>query len=303
MILPFLVLVSVNVLALLFWTIFAPLHFVRTLGKYNIARVNQRRRNILPSHFAFLVEQRTALIHGTGRLEVMDTVSESSKAGGSIPYLVIIAVVNITALAIANFQAYLARNTRTEFNESAYIAMANASFLQAVLICLPIIFLTRETPHAYFIVLSVVLFILSLAILACMFVPKMLAVKEAGKRSTNGLQESKRVHISGLNLTGSSGTHPGSNAFNGDPVTCMLQQFQRLSFNDKTLIMKKLSAAHGPPTAALMRESLRVLEESLKEASEVEHVEEPEQVEKSGHFDVTDRVSEETEHVESESNV
>jgi len=67
--------------------------------------------------------------------------------GNSIPYVVVIAVVNITALVVANIQAYRARNVRTEFNESSYIAMANVSFLQAIFICVPILFLTRENPQ------------------------------------------------------------------------------------------------------------------------------------------------------------
>jgi 7 transmembrane sweet-taste receptor of 3 GCPR len=122
--LPFAVLVLINVIVLICWTAIAPLTFVRTLDTGTDAWNRQ--------------------IGSYGRCE-------SADKGGSTPYLIIIATVNFVALGIANFQAYRARNIRTEFNESFYIALANASFLQAFVVCLPIVFLTRGSPRAYYI--------------------------------------------------------------------------------------------------------------------------------------------------------
>lgn len=177
--------------------------------------------------------------------------------GNSIPYVVVIAVINITALGVANFQAYRARNVRTEFNESSYIAMANASFLQAILICVPILFLTRENPQAYFIVLSVVLFILSSALLGFMFVPKVIALKE---RKKMGNRNDSNVRISGLGDTAASlvsstrssrygsgrgGTgltqRTSSQQSSGDAVADAVKMFQELSWADRMAFKKRLS--------------------------------------------------------------
>ena len=138
--------------------------------------------------------------------------------------------------------------------------MANASFLQAIVICVPIIFLTRENPEAYFIVLSVVLFILSGALLVFVFVPKILALKEQLK---NKDKKKSSVRISGLSDSVSAGLTAGSTSsrhgslrgsvqradsqVSADPITAVLQQFQALSWEDKMNVKKKLgfSAAHS----------------------------------------------------------
>lgn len=199
------------------WTAIAPLRFVRTLEDGT--------------------DPWNRSIGSYGHCE-----STSGSAGDSIPYLVVIATVNFTALVVANYQAYRARNIRTEFNESSYIAMANASFLQAIFIGLPIIFLTRENPPAYFIVVSVVLFILSGAILVFIFVPKIIALKE--RRKHQGRMKSA-VMITGLSrgtLLGQSSSLSGA-----DPVKSVLQQFQQLSWEDKSEVMKKLGATQPVP--------------------------------------------------------
>jgi competence protein ComGC len=177
-------------------------------------------------------------------------------AGDSIPYLVVLAVVNVTALIVANIQAYRARNVRTDFSESSYIAMANASFLQAICICLPIIFLTKENPMAYYIVVSVVLFILCGAILIFIFVPKVFALKE---RKKNKGKAKANVKVTGLNLTSQTsnvsktGSVTGSGALQRkysqathgsmDEVTALLQQYQKLSWENKVAVKKKLGFA------------------------------------------------------------
>lgn len=168
--------------------------------------------------------------------------------------MVVIAVVNITALVVANFQAYRNRTVRTEFNESSYIAMANVSFLQAICICVPIIFLTRESPQAYFIVLSVVLFILSGAILGFIFVPKCVALRERLKNG--GVQQGSSVRISGINSSLISGTSSlradsaRSGLSTADPVTAVVQQFQALSWENKMAVKQKLSLTEGASSSS-----------------------------------------------------
>ena len=222
-ILPFVVLLTMNIIALVCWTVIAPLNFVRT----NEEGTDPWNRPI----------------GSYGHCQ-----STSGAAGDSVPYLVVIAVVNITALVVANFQAYRARKTRTDFNESSYIAMANASFLQAIVVCIPVIFLTRENPQVYYVVLSVVLFIVSGAILVFIFVPKVMALR---KREKNKGQNRSSVRISGLTQPMSSFTRSGtSSSSSGDPIRDVLQQFQRLTWEDKAAVLKKIAPA--PIAAAVV---------------------------------------------------
>ena len=153
--------------------------------------------------------------------------------------------------------------------------MANASFLQAILVCVPIIFLTRDNPQAFFIVLSVVLFIVPGAILFFIFVPKMLSMKEQSQnkdRKSNvrvsGLIDPSTLRasiISGANTpNGSFRTNFGSfrsgagsfrnQSFRstsiGDPVKDLLQQFQRLTWEDKTAVLNQLAPPGGASQTA-----------------------------------------------------
>lgn len=208
--LPFAILLAMNIISLVCWTVIAPLEFVRT-NKQGTDPWNRP-------------------IGSYGQCK-----STSGASGNSIPYLVVIAVVNVTALVVANFESYRARNVLTEFNESSYIAMANASFLQAIVVCVPIIFLTRENPQAFFVVLSVVLFIISGAILGFIFVPKMLSLKEGQRHAT--------ITVTGVHAPGAlRRTRDSSHGHGeGDPVEALLQKFRHLSWEDKTAVMKKLS--------------------------------------------------------------
>lgn len=62
----------------------------------------------------------------------------SEDPGASVPYLVVIRIISMSALVIASCQSYRARKIRTEFNESFYyIAMANASFCKCPLFVSP----------------------------------------------------------------------------------------------------------------------------------------------------------------------
>ena len=210
--LPFVGLLSLNIISLICWTIIAPLKFVRT----PVDGTDPWNREI----------------GSYGHCE-----STSGTAGGSIPFLVVIAIINVTALAIANVQAYRSRTVRTEFNESSYIAMANASFLQAILIGIPILFLTRENPQAFFVVVSVVLFILCAATLGFIFIPKVVALRQAQKNPTSS--RFSRVSITGISPGMSGSKMLGSST--GNPVQDILKRFQALSWQDKTAVLAKIA--------------------------------------------------------------
>jgi ABC-type sugar transport system substrate-binding protein len=162
-VLPYLVLMIVNVIVLLCWTLMAPLKYVRQahLGTDDWNRV----------------------ISTYGQCQ---SSSESSR-GGAVPFFVVLSVVNIGLLIVANVQAYRARSIHTEFSESRYVAIVMASMLQTFLVGLPMLFLVYDQPEAFFIVLCVLVFVTCMAIQLFMFVPKILVLRDwkARRRMTN----------------------------------------------------------------------------------------------------------------------
>ena len=145
---PFALLMSANVLVLVLWTLLSPLQFQRSVDAWT--------------------DQwgRTLSTHGS-------CVATTERKGGAIPYIVLLAVIDLCAVVLANVQAYRARNIHTEYSESRYIAMVNGSLLQAWLTGAPIIVLVRDNPSALFVVGALILFLTSTAILLLIFVPKL----------------------------------------------------------------------------------------------------------------------------------
>lgn len=105
------------------------------------------------------------------------SAEENRDAKAFLPYLVIIAIINIGILILANIQAYQARKIKTEYSESKYIAIIMASMLQAFALGVPCIFLLWQIPRAYFLVLVIVIFIISSVVLGLIFYPKMQFLK------------------------------------------------------------------------------------------------------------------------------
>lgn len=76
-------------------------------------------------------------------------------------YLAPLVLVNLSSLVLANWQAYEARQIESEFAESKYIALTEASMLQAMLCGVPVLFVVRESPQAFYITLVFLLFTMS----------------------------------------------------------------------------------------------------------------------------------------------
>merc|ERR1712232_561871 len=103
---------------------------------------------------------------------------------------------------LACVQAYQTRNVNIAFNESHFIALCLISMLQAALIGIPLIFLSNENPIATYFVRSCLVFIVSIALLGFIFVPKFLMDPEVARqtyRSTTSIPHgSSSMRISGL---------------------------------------------------------------------------------------------------------
>eukprot|EP00977_Amphora_coffeiformis_P021241 scaffold9085_cov215-Amphora_coffeaeformis.AAC.9 len=148
-ILPFTILLTLNVAFLLMWTLVDPLVWVR------------------------IRKGRTE----TGERESYGHCQSSSTTARVMVGLV--GGVNLVALGLANIQAYLTRNLSVAYDESKYIGLAMASILQAFLIGLPLLFLVDDNPIARYVVRSILVFVVCMSVLGFVFVPKMLASKEA----------------------------------------------------------------------------------------------------------------------------
>ena len=84
-----------------------------------------------------------------------------------------LSLLNFFVLIIACWQAWKARNIKTEFSESKYIGLAVFSMTQAFLTGIPIVAIVRDIPEAFYLVLTFLIFILSVILLALIFIPKM----------------------------------------------------------------------------------------------------------------------------------
>ena len=167
---PFLVLFLVNVILLTLWTVYDPLTYVRTE---------------LPGMDGW---NRIIATYG------------SCQSDNVLPFLLPIAAVNIGILVFANWEAYEARDIMTEFSESKYIAMAMASLLQASLTGIPILFVVRESPEAFYLVLVFIIFVVCISLLLLIFVPKVILAEEFSRQTP--AQQNRAIRESIINSTG-----------------------------------------------------------------------------------------------------
>jgi len=157
---PFIILITLNVVLLLSWTIIDPPKYVR-------------------------IYKSESESFGT---------CWSNWSTASITIVILLVLLNSSAVIFANVQAYRARFISDEFSESKYIGSIMASFLQILLVALPLIFLVYENPRAFFFVVSSIVMITSTSLLLLMFVPKLIYVwnKSDPSYKTNGFDQSLR---------------------------------------------------------------------------------------------------------------
>ena len=169
-IVPFTILMTANIIVLLCWTLIAPLQFER---KASSGTDNWNR--VYKSYYGVCV-------------------STSEGVGGSTAYVfpIILAAINLSTLILANIQAYRARKIKVEYSESHYMAMAMVCMLEALVIGVPIIALVRENPQVNFIVFTILIFVMCMAILLLIFVPKVVYTRQRvtgdHKKRTTSLQ-------------------------------------------------------------------------------------------------------------------
>lgn len=113
----------------------------------------------------------------------------SCKGDDSLPYVIVLLVIDFLFLVVGNWWAYQSRNIETEYLESRYIGISMAAVLQAWCMGIPILIVVWDTPQAKFFVETGIIFVTSLAFLLLIYVPKIMASITDRK---NALAEEKR---------------------------------------------------------------------------------------------------------------
>jgi len=90
--------------------------------------------------------------------------------------LTLICLVDLSAVLLANVEAYRSRNVSIEFSESRYIAFCMASILQISIVGLPLLLVVQDNPTAKYFLETCIITIFCFSILLLIFIPKVLAL-------------------------------------------------------------------------------------------------------------------------------
>jgi hypothetical protein len=164
--LPFFLLMGINVAVLTAWTAAAPLTWQRT-------------------PISFDKWGRTLESHGS-------CSPASSRRTMSTAFAATLVFFNGMILLTACYQIYKARNLPTQFNESKYIAVAMFGLSEFLLIGIPL-FLTLEDPTSSFVIKSMLISLSTLVILLPIFLPKVI--------KKDGVIARAHVHITGMSAS------------------------------------------------------------------------------------------------------
>jgi len=151
---PFAILLTLNLVFLLVWTIVDPLYWERVdLGRTE-----------------------------SGELESYGRCVANGQT--SVVMLSLIGGVNFVAILLANLQAYQTWHLKVAYNESKFVGLSMASIMQAFLIGCPLLFLSDNTPVARYIVRSLLVFVVCMSMLGFIFLPKILFVRKGGRQGS-----------------------------------------------------------------------------------------------------------------------
>mmetsp|Transcript_12756 Transcript_12756/g.23917 ORF Transcript_12756/g.23917 Transcript_12756/m.23917 type:complete len:922 (-) Transcript_12756:710-3475(-) len=143
---PFVILLSMNTIILIVWQSISPLRWEREVLTTN---------------------QYDQVIASEG----------SCNSKNSTVYISSLLFVNGIAIILACHQAYIGRNVRTEMNESKHIGMAMICIFQSCFFGIPLLFMTSSNRSAYLFISSSVYFVVCVSTLLCIFLPKFLKIQ------------------------------------------------------------------------------------------------------------------------------
>ncbi|CAJ1936397.1 unnamed protein product [Cylindrotheca closterium] len=135
------------------------------------------------------------------------SIGKCISKNGSWPYLIPLALINLTVIGIACWQAYEARDICSEFAETKYIAMTVFSLTQSFITGLPIVAVTTDDPETFYLVSTLLVFGVCLVVLSLIFIPKVQMQRHYGKMSE--ADQRKAMIVSVRVSSGMSAMGPG----------------------------------------------------------------------------------------------
>mmetsp|Transcript_11900 Transcript_11900/g.17898 ORF Transcript_11900/g.17898 Transcript_11900/m.17898 type:complete len:949 (+) Transcript_11900:121-2967(+) len=181
---PFVCLMSANLVVLSMWTYFNPLQWTRKVkGEVDMLGLST------PETYGLCTGEDYTL---------------------TILFSGLLAAVNITIVLFANVQAYQCRNISMEYSESQWIAIAMVSIIQVWFIGIPLMILVVEDPPAQFVVRTAIVFVTSMSTVLLMFLPKVKYLRDYKQK--RAMEEAKRQERSRLAETMTDYSHYASNA-------------------------------------------------------------------------------------------
>ena len=139
---PFVILLTLNIIFLLVWTVVDPMFW-----------------------------QRKPLIGLEDGLSTFG-VCYVGRTSVSTTMLSCLVVVALSVVILANYEAYKARKVSVEYSESKYVALAMICFLQVIVVGVPLIVLVHTNPPAGYFVKVAIITVISLSLLFLIFIPK-----------------------------------------------------------------------------------------------------------------------------------
>ena len=177
---PVVVLLIVVAFILLVWELMAPPDFQRTIYEWNSFGQPTKSRGLCAYE-------------------------------GAIPYAIVLGFIFLISVELAIREAYEARNVNVEFAETEYIVLTLFTICGIGMFGILLWFLMDHSPRARFVVTSAMIFLVSMAMLLLIFIPKIHFKTEVRRRtqektSFNGAERINmkvgggNVAITGLNL-------------------------------------------------------------------------------------------------------
>lgn len=150
-ILPFVVLVVLNIALLAAWAIVAPLAYERVWVETNIDVFGRR----------------------------VESYGVCRSSGPSSAFAASLAVLNFLPVLVALYQCYTARSLPTQFSESKFLTLAIASIFETLCMGAPFLFLVSgRHPSAHYSVQSSLVCIIGATLLLVLFLPKFAKINE-----------------------------------------------------------------------------------------------------------------------------
>lgn len=178
---PFIAVVSLNCVVLVVWTVVDPLTYIREFEE------------------------------GTDMFNREIASIGYCRSDHAEYFLAPLAIINLAVLVVASWQAYNARNIKSEFAEASYIAFAVFSLAQAFCTGIPVVAVVRDDPQAFYLVLTCILFVLSMVILLLIFLPKVFMERKYANMSPSEQRKLLAVSVraSSRKISGGSSSASG----------------------------------------------------------------------------------------------